>query len=106
MVGIAGGVWHPDTEVRLGDIVVGVHPRGNSEIDPLGNIQQYPKFTMVLSLLGTQSSETLFSQRQLGRNTASCASKWKLLGWTIFLRSPSEAFVSDRPDGEATDHRA
>jgi nucleoside phosphorylase len=27
MVGIAGGVWHPDTDVRLGDVVVGVDPK-------------------------------------------------------------------------------
>jgi nucleoside phosphorylase len=32
MVGIAGGVWHLDTDVRLGDIVVGVHPKGEAGI--------------------------------------------------------------------------
>jgi nucleoside phosphorylase len=32
MVGIAGGVWHPDTDVRLGDIVVGVHPKGEAGV--------------------------------------------------------------------------
>lgn len=32
MVGIAGGVWHPDTDVRLGDIIVGVHPKGEAGV--------------------------------------------------------------------------
>ena len=32
MVGIAGGVWHPDTDVRLGDIVVGIHPKGEAGV--------------------------------------------------------------------------
>lgn len=32
MVGIAGGVWSPDTDVRLGDIVVGVHPTGEAGV--------------------------------------------------------------------------
>jgi nucleoside phosphorylase len=32
MVGIAGGVWHPDTDVRLGDIVIGVHPKGEAGV--------------------------------------------------------------------------
>lgn len=32
MVGIAGGVWHPATDVRLGDIVVGVHPKGEAGV--------------------------------------------------------------------------
>ncbi|KAG9524255.1 purine and uridine phosphorylase, partial [Aureobasidium melanogenum] len=32
MVGIAGGVWSPDTDVRLGDIVVGVHPSGEAGV--------------------------------------------------------------------------
>ncbi|KAG9532313.1 purine and uridine phosphorylase, partial [Aureobasidium melanogenum] len=32
MVGIAGGVWSPDTDVRLGDVVVGVHPSGEAGV--------------------------------------------------------------------------
>lgn len=32
MVGIAGGVWHPDTDVRLGDVVAGVHPKGEAGV--------------------------------------------------------------------------
>jgi nucleoside phosphorylase len=32
MVGIAGGVWHPDTDVRLGDVVVGVHPKSEAGV--------------------------------------------------------------------------
>lgn len=32
MVGIAGGVWSPETDVRLGDIVVGVHPSGEAGV--------------------------------------------------------------------------
>lgn len=32
MVGIAGGVWSPETDVRLGDVVVGIHPTGEAGI--------------------------------------------------------------------------
>lgn len=32
MVGIAGGVWHSDTDVRLGDVIVGVHPKGEAGV--------------------------------------------------------------------------
>lgn len=32
MVGIAGGVWSPDADVRLGDIVVGVHPKSEAGV--------------------------------------------------------------------------
>ncbi|CAD0096230.1 unnamed protein product [Aureobasidium vineae] len=32
MVGIAGGVWSPECDVRLGDIVVGVHPQGEAGV--------------------------------------------------------------------------
>ncbi|THZ58007.1 TPR-like protein [Aureobasidium pullulans] len=32
MVGIAGGVWSPETDVRLGDVVVGIHLTGEAGI--------------------------------------------------------------------------
>ncbi|KAK6001655.1 hypothetical protein QM012_002145 [Aureobasidium pullulans] len=32
MVGIAGGVWSPDIDVRLGDVVVGVHPKSEAGV--------------------------------------------------------------------------